>query len=122
MITYKITGDNVTLSEVDQNYIEKRFARFERFTKGENHKEMTVTVRRMIAHERGHTFKVEVSFTPAEKNYFVSNEQKDFHTAVDIANNELWREITGEKGRKNTLWHRGARKIKNMLRGNFKGN
>ena len=119
MITYKITGDNVPLSESDQSYIEKRFARFERFSKSDNHKEITVTVRRMIAHERGHAFKVEVSFTPAEKNYFVSSEQKDIYTAVDIANNELWREITGEKGRKNSLFHRGARKIKSMLRGNF---
>lgn len=104
------------MTEADQSYVEKRFARFDRFIKGTYPKEMTVVVRKMIEHERGHAFKVEVSFSPAEENYFVSTEQKDFHTAVDVANNELWREITGQKGRKDTLFHRGARKIKDMLK------
>ena len=108
------------MTEADQSYIEKRFARFERFTKGEHHKEVTVTVRKMIGHERGHAFMVEVAFNPAGQDYFVSTEQKDFHTAVDVANNELWREITGEKGRQDTLWYRGARKIKEMMKKGFR--
>lgn len=116
MITYKITGDNVPMTEADQSYVEKRFSRFDRFIKGDYPKEMTVVVRKMIEHERGHAFKVEVSFSPAEEHYFVSTEQKDFHTAVDVANNELWREITGQKGKHNTLFHRGARKLKSMLK------
>ena len=116
MLTYKITGDDVPVSDADREYIEKRFARFGRFSKGEHHHDVTVTVRRMVAHERGHAFKVEVSFNPAGQNYFVSTEQKDFHTAVDVANNELWRGITGSKGKKDTLWYRGAKKIKDMLK------
>jgi ribosomal subunit interface protein len=121
MITYKITGDNVPMTEADQAYVEKRFQRFDRFIKGDYPKEMTVTVRKMIAHERDNAFKVEVAFSPAEENYFVSTEQKDFHTAVDVANNELWREITGQKGRKDTLFHRGARRLKELLKRGSRG-
>ncbi len=117
MLTYKITGDDIPVSPADREYIEKRFSRFDRFIKGEHDREMTVTVRRMIAHERGHAFKAEIAFNPAGENYFVSTEQKDFHTAVDTAKNELWREITGAKGRKNTLFHRGARRLKKLIKG-----
>jgi ribosomal subunit interface protein len=119
MLTYKITGDDVQINAEDRAYIEKRFARFERFTKGEHHKEVTVVVRRMVAHERGHAFKVEVTFNPSGQDYFVSSEQKDVRIAVDAVNNELWRQITAEKGREQSLFHRGARKFKNMLKGNF---
>jgi ribosomal subunit interface protein len=115
MITYTLTGDNVAIDDALRAYIEKRFKKFDRFAKTEA-QDITVTVSKVTAYQREDSFKVEVKFKLGQNDFFVTGESGDVMRAVDTAKEELWREVTSSKGRKDTLFYRGARNVKNSIK------
>ena len=121
MLTYTITGDNVALSEKVRSYIEKRFKNFSRFASGEHSPEIIVTVSKSTVHQREDSTKVEVKFKLHPQEFFVSGEAHDIMAAIDQAKAELMREVTQSKSKRITLFHRGARKLKSLMRKGFGG-
>ncbi len=116
MITYTITADTVAVDADLKAYIEKRFKKFDRFVK-DGGRDMYITVSQATAHMRENTFRVEVKFKIGQEDFFVTGESDDVRHAVDNAKAELWREVTSSKGRADTLFYRGARSVKNILKG-----
>lgn len=112
MLTIKITALTLSLSEEVKNTITKKFSAFDRFTFVDAPQELLVTVTKSTAHQREDTFRVESKF----KNFFSVGEGADIVTAADMAKSELMREVTHAKEKRITLIHRGARKLKALLR------
>ncbi len=117
MITYTITGDNVLVDGSVRTHVENHFKKFEKFVNANDAHEIFVTVSKSTAHQREDSYHVEVTFRINSENYFVEADNFDILSAVDKAKDELFREITKTHGRKRTLFHRGARKIKDFARG-----
>ncbi len=116
MTTYHITCDGFEMTPADMAYVEKRFARFEKFAREGKTAEVSVMSRKQTPHERGHAYKVEASFKSGAGDHFVTAEEKDFYTAVDAASAELFREVTARIGRRRTLISRGRQALKKMLK------
>ncbi len=116
MITYKITGDNVLADGVVREHLEKHFGKFEKFLNEKDPREMTVVISKVSAHNGEAPYLAEVKYTVKGKQYFVSHEAKDIFEALDAVKDELLREITKVEGRGRTLFHRGARKFKELFR------
>lgn len=121
MITYKITGDDISISESVRDYVEKRFAGLERFMEPAASHEVAVNLLKTTAHQRDNTNRVEVSCVVHGKDFFVAGEGVDVHAAIDEAKDELMREITHTKDKRASLFHRGARKLKRMMQDGFGG-
>jgi len=120
MLKYTITGDTVSLSEKDRSYIEKRFQGFERFMDEEVPHEIFVTVSATTAKEREDSIKVEAQFKIHERDFFATSYGADVTSTVDSAKEELMREVTQSNAKRRTLFHRGARKLKNLIKKGFK--
>lgn len=117
MVNYIITGDDFAITPAIREYVEKRFRKLDSFEKGNNPVDLHLNGIRTTAHERPDTYRVEVKCRIDTHDFFASVERSDFMRAIDEAKQELWREITHTKDRKATLFHRGARRIKKLLRG-----
>src|ERR1700748_555071 len=93
MLTYTITGDNVSVPERERDLIEKRFKGFEKFINEGTGHEMFVTASRSTEHQREDTVRVEVRFRINSQDYFAMGEAAELMPAVDLAKEELMRVI-----------------------------
>ena len=119
MIKYTITGDNVAVSDKVREYVEKRINGFDKFVSAVHAPEIAVTISKTTVHQREDSIKVEVKFKLHPHDYFVSGEASDMMAAIDKAKSELMREVTQSKAKKVALFHRGARKLKSLMKKGF---
>lgn len=116
-MSISITVHNTERTPALQDYVEKRFAGLSKFTAGEPVivVELSVTT---AHHRQGDIFeaKVEVT-TPLGKKYVAASEKADMYAAIDDVRNEIVRLLSSAKDKKETLFKRGAQKVKNILKG-----
>ncbi len=117
MITYTITGDTIAVSDAVRTYAEKRFSRFERFMDEMVPHEIQIVLSKATAREREDSVQAEVKFKIHERDFLAIGTGKDAFAALDMAKEELMREVTHSNAKRRTLFHRGARKIKSLLKG-----
>ena len=114
MITYTITGDNVSVGDDVRTHIDSHYKKFEKFADQKINHEMFITFSKSTVHHREDSFRVEIKFKINAENYFVSVNNIDLISAVDDAKDALTKEITKKQDRGRTLFHRGARKLKSI--------
>lgn len=68
-------------------------------------------------HKGGEVFRAECSVSTQRGSYFSSADREDLYEAIDAVKENIFRDISKAKDKKNTLFYRGARKIKNMAKG-----
>jgi ribosomal subunit interface protein len=68
-------------------------------------------------HKSGHVFHADCSININGEEFYSSADEEDLYQAVDEVKENLFREISKNKDRKQTLFHRGARSVKKMLKG-----
>lgn len=114
-ISIKSTG--IELTESLKDYTEKRIAGTSKFV-GEG-AVVTVEIGKTTAHHHnGDFFKAEINMsTSLGKQFRAVSEKSDLYEAIDDARDGLVREINSAKGKKDALWKRGARRIKNIVKG-----
>lgn len=106
----------MSVSEREREVIEKRFKGFERFADGDSGREMFITASRTTAHQREDTVRVEVRFKIGAHDYFAVGEGAELLPAVDMAKEELMREVTQSKAKRQTLFYRSARRLKELIK------
>ena len=116
MLTYSITGDNINITARERAYIEKRFHGFHRFITDDAPREISITATKTTAHQREDSVRVEVKFKIGQKDFFATGEGADIVGAADQAKGELMREVTHNKQKSITLFHRGARRLKGIIK------
>jgi len=67
-------------------------------------------------HQKGDIFKAEVNLMILGRLIRVVAEKWDLRVAIDVVKDELQREITMNKEKNLSLYHRGARLLKKLLR------
>ncbi len=75
-----------------------------------------VEVEKTTGQMKGDIFRAEINLSTDGLNYRAESTSVDLYLSIDAAKEELVREIDKGKGRKETLFRRGARVIKEMLR------
>jgi ribosome-associated translation inhibitor RaiA len=69
-------------------------------------------------HKSGDIFSAEVSVTtPLGKQYFAASQKSDLYEAIDDVRSEITRELSSAKGKKETMFRRGAQRVKDLLKG-----
>lgn len=116
MLTYTITGDNIPVTDKVRAHIEKRFKGFVRFMDEKTGHEIFVTLTKTTAYQREDSVRVEVKLKINTQDFFASAEAGDSMAAIDQAKEELMREVTHSKAKRLTLFHRGARKMKALMK------
>lgn len=73
-------------------------------------------------HKSGAVFHSDCLINIGGKEFYSSSDKEDLYEAVDDVKSQLFSEISKNKDRKRTLFHRGARSVKKMLKGLSKRN
>lgn len=71
-------------------------------------------------HKNGDIFKAEINLFMAGKTLRAVSEKEDILSAIDVAKDEIVREITVNKDKKVSLMRRGGSKIKGLVKNIFK--
>jgi len=68
-------------------------------------------------HKAGEVFQADCSVKTKRGSFFSSESKEDLYEAIDAVKENLFREISKDKDRKNTLFKRGATSVKKMMKG-----
>lgn len=104
------------LTEALKDYAEKRLTSITKFgTLASIDVELGKTTHH---HRNGDIFIASVNVeTSLGKMYHADAEKPDLYEAIDIVRDEIAREMRSAKGKEQSLFRRGAQRIKNMLKG-----
>lgn len=114
----KIRSINFDLTEAIEDYINKKISSLSKFLISEEQVLCQVEIGRTNKHHNsGDIFKAEVNIViPGGKQIYAVAEKSDLYSAIDVVRDEAEREIVSGKNKKDTLFRRGALKVKNLLK------
>ena len=122
-----LQGKGIELTEAIKDYVLKRVTNLEKLLvnlekeKGEAMVNFEV-VKTTNHHKAGEIFYASCILRIDGKKFFSENDHEDLYSAIDEVKENLFREISKNKDRRQTLFKRGASSIKKMLKGLSKRN
>lgn len=113
-----IKGTGIELTPAISDYATKKISALEKYFAESPDAVAQVEVGRSTNHHRtGEVFKAEVHIIGSGFDLYAVAESSDLYAAIDMVKDEISRELTTKKGKKEALHRRGARYIKNMMKG-----
>ncbi len=117
-----LQAKNVVLNDSIRDYVLKKVTNLGRLLEKMEERGGEVNINFEIGrntnhHRAGEVFYANCSINIDGEKYYLSSDANDINGAVDDVKENLFREISKNKNRKRVLFHRGARKIKNMMKG-----
>ncbi|MEI6842932.1 MAG: ribosome-associated translation inhibitor RaiA [bacterium] len=114
----KIRTANFDLTPAIEDYIYKKLPSLEKFLNKDGNVLCEVEIGKTTSHHKsGDIFKAEVNITESHGNQFYAlAEESDLYAAIDVVRDEMERIIVAKKKKANTLFRRGASKIKNIIK------
>ncbi len=114
-----IKATNVSLTPAIEDYVGKKVAMLQKIINREDTSaSISVEVGKTTEHHKsGDVFFAEFNLHIAGKNFYARKEAVDVYSAIDIVKDELADAVLAYKGKKETLFRRGALSLKNMIRG-----
>lgn len=105
------------LTDAISDYVNKRVSSLAKFEKSGNISGYVEVGKTTNHHKQGEHYKAEFDLSLNGEKFFAMSEKEDLYAAIDDAREEIFRSITQNKDRKQTLYKRGAKSIKKMLKG-----
>ena len=122
-----LQSKNVELTEEIRDYALKRVTNLEKLLsrreeEGGEVKALFEISRSTNHHKAGEVFHADCSLNINGKNFYAASDSEDLYSVIDEVKEMLFNEISKEKGRAETLFLRGAKSVKKMLKGLSKRN
>ncbi len=99
-----------------QDLITAKLATLERYIQGKGDNRCEVEFSKIAPHQNGDIYQVEVNLTSDGVLYRASDVASTFEAAIDGVRSDLDSELKRARTRKLSLWRKGARKMKTMMR------
>lgn len=117
-----LQAKNMELTEAIHDYVEKRVTNLGKLlsTFENNGGEIVVNFevgKSTNHHKSGDVFHSDCLININGKEFYSSSDKEDLYEAIDEIKENLFRDISKNKDKKLSLFHRGARKIKNTIKG-----
>jgi putative sigma-54 modulation protein len=112
-----IKATNMELTNAINDYVVKRLSGIEKFVKEGEMSAYVEVGKTTNHHKQGDVFKAEFNIEISGIKFYTISEKEDLYKAIDNAKEEIVRQITSHKDRKQTLYKRGALSVKKMLKG-----
>ena len=118
---------NIEITEAIHDYVEKKVTNLGKLLTEIEERDGEVIVLFSISktthhHKGGEVFHADCSINIKGKKFYTSVNKQDLYEAIDAVKEDLFREITKNKDRKQTLFKRGATSVKKMMKGISKRN
>jgi len=113
-ITFKHTATDVRPQLED--IITEKLQTLERFLGGKSEVMCEVEFAKVAPKRNGSIYRVEVNITSAGQLHRAEATEETFERAIDVVRSELESELQRSRTKKQSLWRKGARKVKDMMR------
>jgi ribosomal subunit interface protein len=118
-----IKATNIEMTDELHDYIEKKLSAARKFVKQESVERIYVDVAKSTNHHKqGDIYKAEFNVVIDGTKFNAASETEDIYASIDDAASELVRQITEKKDHQISVFRRGARSVKKMLKGLSKRN
>ncbi|MEK7227425.1 MAG: ribosome-associated translation inhibitor RaiA [Patescibacteria group bacterium] len=115
-INIKATG--IELTPAISNYTERKISSLNKYLDKTGDVVAQVEVGKSTKHHKtGEVFMAEVHLMGSGLDLYAVSEQSDLYAAIDLVKDEITRNLTHLKGKRETLGRRGAQAVKNMIKG-----
>jgi len=116
-----VVAKNMELTGAIKDYIEKRVTNLEKLLAKMESQGTEAFVQFEVGqttkhHKSGEIFHSDCRVNIDGKEFYASANDEDLYATIDKVKDELFREINKSKDRSQTLFHRGARSIKKMMK------
>jgi len=117
-------GTNMEINQEIKDYLYKKLAHIDKFLNPADESVMCEVELGKISnhHNKGDVYKTEINLHIAGKNLRAEAEMDDIFASIDIAKDEMVRELQSNKDKKVSMMRRGGAKIKNLIKGIFNQN
>ncbi len=116
MINIKIHTKDFELTPAIQEYVEKKVRSLEKFLSADTTL-AEVEIGKTTNHQKtGDIFRAEVNISSKKEQFFAEEETSDLYASIDAVRDELERIIVSQKEKKQSLFRRGASKVKALLK------
>ncbi len=116
MINIKIRTKDFELTPAIQEYVEKKVSSLQKFVAADNML-AEVEIGKTTNHQKtGDIFRAEVNISSSKEQFFAEEETSDLYASIDAVRDELERIIVSKKEKKQSLFRRGAVRLKEMLK------
>jgi len=113
-----IKATNIELTSAIEEYVKGRLDRIGKFIKeGESANTYVEVGKTTNHHKQGDFFRAEINMEISGNKFYSFSEKEDLYNAIDDAKEEIIRQITNKKARKQTLFKRGAKRVKEIIKG-----
>ncbi len=122
-----LQGKNIEMTDAIRDYVIKRVTNLEKLLKNIEEAGGEVSARFEVSkttnhHKLGDVFHADCSINIKGEEFHASADTEDLFQSIDEVKENLFREISKNKDRKQTLLYRGARSVKKMMKGLSKRN
>lgn len=122
-----LQSKSIELTEDIEDYVNKKVTDLERLLSRIEDEGRKVLVNFEVSrstnhHKSGDIFHADCLIKLDGKEFYASADKEDLYQAIDEVKSVLYHEINKNKNRTQTLFHRGARSVKKMMKGLSKRN
>jgi len=117
--TLNIKATHIDLTDEIKNYVESKTDTLMKFidaTEQDVAKFNVEVGKTNTAQHTGNIFRAEINLNAHGQTYRTESTTDHIHSALDEATHEMEHQLVHHKNKRNTLFKRGAQKIKNMLK------
>jgi len=112
----KATG--IELTPAISSYVYKKISSIEKYLPAQAGIVAQVEVGKSTHHHKaGNIFRAEVHITGGGLDLYAVSEKEDLYAAIDVVKDEVVRNVVQLKDKRETLTRRGAKMMKNMMKG-----
>ena len=114
--TIQFKGTNVHVDSQWEHLVEQKFSTLGKYLGNETDTKCEVEFEKIASHQTGQIHRVEANLFASGKLHRAEATEFSFEVAIDAVKNELDRELAKNNEKQETLFKKGGRKIKEMLR------
>ncbi len=115
-----IKATNMDLTSAIRDYVENKIGNLEKFISkyGDNAQVQVEVGKTTQHHQKGDVFRTEINISLAGNSYQfrAESETDDLYASIDLAKDELERELVSFKGKREAIYRRGAKTLKSLLK------
>ncbi len=112
-----IKATNIELTPAISAYVEKKLSVIKKYLEGSDAVVQVEVGKTTQHHKSGEVFKAEAHIIGGGLDVYATTEQFDLYASVDLLKDEVVQKLMHVKGKKEALTRRGARMVKNMMKG-----
>ena len=122
---YNVNTTDFSLTPAISEYLDKRIAHLDKFINPSLEESIMCYVevgKTTEHHKTGDLFRTEITLHIGGKSFRATAEKEDLYSSIDVVTDEITQELKNFKGKRSSLFKRGASKIKSLIKGIYESN